>query len=75
MEIHLEIIGWLREEKGTGIPEDYQIPGTSTVEFLIKKLDMDNYPIIILVNNQKVERNFKLKKDDSVKIIPVVGGG
>jgi sulfur carrier protein ThiS len=75
MFINLEIIGWLKKEKGINTLENYEIFLGASVNFLIDKVKLKNYPVIVLVNNKKVERNFILKNGDLVKIIPIVGGG
>ncbi|NJE07013.1 MoaD/ThiS family protein [Thermococcus sp. M39] len=54
---------------------DIEIEEGSTVEDLLRKLKISAEEHHILVNERKVEKNYKLKENDYVKLLPVVYGG
>ena len=52
-----------------------EIEEGSTVGDMLRKLKISAEEYHILVNEHKVEKNYKLKENDYVKLLPVVYGG
>ncbi|MBO8175012.1 MAG: MoaD/ThiS family protein [Thermococcus sp.] len=73
MKIRIKLYGELALQLS---PEfEIEIEEGSTVEDLLRKLKISAEEHHILVNERKVGKNYKLKENDYVKLLPVVYGG
>ena len=48
---------------------------TGTVNQLLKKINQNPESVLVVVNNELVTNDYKLKNSDSVKILSVISGG
>ncbi|WP_324735277.1 MoaD/ThiS family protein [Thermococcus sp. SY098] len=54
---------------------EVEIEENLTVGDLLKKLKISDQEYHILVNEKKVKKDYKLKENDHIKLLPVVYGG
>ena len=59
----------------TGIYEEVQVESKKTVLDLIKELGLEGKRFGILVNGEKVDETYQIKKDDKTVILPIIAGG
>jgi sulfur carrier protein len=54
---------------------EVEVPGPTTVHALLTRLDLNPESVLVIVGDELVTRDARLRDGDSVEIRPVISGG